>query len=442
MEESSRTHLYREALTGRMSRRQVLRRAAVLGLSAPAIAALLAACGSGSKSTPTTSSAGASTSTSSATTATTASTTAASPSSGATATMAETSTATTAAATATTPSASASTWMPRDVTAKLTGSGSSFVDPAMQLWVQKYKDLAPNVSINYQSVGSGQGKKDFIGGVTDFGGTDAFMTDDELKQAPGSLHIPVVLGPEAVTFNLQGIDKLQLSGPTIADIYLGKVTKWNDPEIAADNPGVTLPDTAITVVHRSDGSGTTAIFTNYLSKVSDEWSNKVGFSTAVQWPVGIGGPQNPGVAAAVQQTPGAIGYVELAYAIQNNLPAAAVKNAAGKWVVPSLDGASADAAGFVNNLPDDLRLFITNAPEGDATYPITGFSWVLLRPSYDDADKAKALTDFCYYCITQGQQVSATLQYAPLPDQVLPIETKKLESVQSGGQDVFTAPAS
>ncbi len=323
---------------------------------------------------------------------------------------------------------------------KLTGSGSSFVDPAMQLWIQKYKDLAPNVTINYQSVGSGQGKKDFIGNVTDFGGTDAFMTDDELKQAPGSLHIPVVLGPEAVTFNLQGVDKLQLSGPTIADIYLGKITKWNDAAIAADNPGATLPSTDITVVHRSDGSGTTAIFTNYLSKVSDEWKTKVGFSTAVQWPVGIGGPQNPGVAAAVQQTPGAIGYVELAYAIQNNLPAAAVKNAAGKWVTPSLDGASADAAGFVNNLPDDLRLFITNAPEGDAAYPITGFSWVLLRPSYDDADKAKALTDFCYYCITQGQKLSATLQYAPLPDQVLPIETKKLEAVQSGGQSVFTAP--
>jgi phosphate transport system substrate-binding protein len=340
------------------------------------------------------------------------------------------------------PSASASNWTPRDVTVKLTGSGSSFVDPAMQLWIQKYKDLAPHVSINYQSVGSGQGKKDFIGGVTDFAGTDAYMTDDEMKQAPGTLHIPVVLGPVAIIFNVDGVDKLQLSGATLADIYLGKVTKWNDQEIAADNPGASLPDTAITPVYRSDGSGTSAIFTNYLSKVSDEWKNTVGFGTAVQWPAGIGGQQNPGVAAGVQQTPGAIGYVELAYAIQNKLPAASMKNEAGKFVAPSLEGASADAAGYVQNLPDDLRLFITDAPAGDTAYPITGFSWLLLHPSYDDADKAKALTDFCYFCITQGQQISATLQYAPLPNEVLPIETNKLEKVQSGGQSVFTAPGS
>ncbi len=417
MEESSRTLLYRGALSGRVSRRQVLRRAALLGLSAPAIAAILAACGGGSKDTPTTSGAGASTNTSAATTASSS----------------------TSAATTT---ASTSTWAPRDVSAKLTGSGSSFVDPAMQLWIQKYKDLAPNVTINYQSVGSGQGKKDFIGGVTDFAGTDAYMTDDEMQQAAGTLHIPVVLGPVAITFNLDGVDKLQLSGKTLADIYLGTVTKWDDDEVKADNPGASLPSTAITVVHRSDGSGTSAIFTNYLSKVSDDWKTKVGFGTAVQWPVGIGGQQNPGVAAGVQQTPGAIGYVELAYAIQNKLPAASMKNEAGAFVAPSLDGASADAAGYVDNLPDDLRLFITDAPTGQDVYPITGFSWLLLRPSYDDADKAKALTDFCYFCVTQGQQISKTLQYAPLPDAVLPIETKKLEAVKSGDQNVFTAPTS
>lgn len=412
MEESSRTLLYTDALSGRLSRRQVLRRAGILGLSVPAIAALLAACGGGNNA-----------STSAATTAST---------------SAATGAATTSAAAS--PSGSAGAWKPRNINVKLTGSGSSFVDPAMQLWIQKYKQLAPGVTINYQSVGSGQGKKDFIGGVTDFAGTDAYMTDDELKKAPGTLHIPVVLGPTAITYNLQGVDKLRLAGPTIADIYLGKITKWNDSAIAADNPGLKLPDTAITCVHRSDGSGTTAIFTNYLSKVSAEWKTKVGFDTAVQWPVGIGGAQNPGVAAGVQQTPGAIGYVELAYALENKLPAAAVKNAAGKWVVPSLEGASADAAGFISNLPDDLRLFITNAPQGDTAYPITGFSWLLLHPSYEDANKAKALTDFCYFCITQGQEISKTLQYAPLPSQVEDIELKKLEQVKSGGQNVFTAP--
>lgn len=423
MQESNETLLFKDVLSGRVSRRQLLRRASILGLSVPAIAALLAACGSSSSSTPTTSSGGATTATSAATTAaasTTAATSAGSPSAAAT--------------------GAASTWKPRDVTVKLTGSGSSFVDPAMQLWVQKYKSLAPHVTINYQSVGSGQGKKDFIGNVTDFAGTDAYMTDDELKQAPGSLHIPVVLGPEAIIFNLSGVSKLQLSGPTIADIYLGKVTKWNDPVIAADNPGVTLPGDSITVVHRSDGSGTTAIFTNYLSKVSDEWKTKVGFGTAVQWPVGIGGAQNPGVAAGVQQTPGAIGYVELAYAIENKLTPAAVKNASGAWVLPSLDGASADAAGFLSDLPDDLRVFITNAPSGQTAYPITGFSWLLLRPSYEDVNKANALTDFCYFCITQGQTISETLQYAPLPDPVKAIEIKKLEQVMSGGKPVFQAP--
>ncbi len=418
MEENQ--NLLEEAMSGRVSRRQVIRRAAVLGLSFPAIAALLAACGGGSSNTPTTSSAGASTATSAATTA---ATMFSSPSTGGSATT-----------------AAASNWKPRDVSAKLTGSGSSFVDPAMQLWIQKYKDLAPNVEINYQSVGSGQGKKDFIGGVTDFAGTDAYMTDDELKQAAGTLHIPVVLGPVAVIFNLKGVDKLQMSGPTLANIYLGKITKWDDQAIKDENSGVNLPSTAITVVHRSDGSGTSAIFTNYLSKVSDDWKNNVGFGTAVQWPTGIGGEKNPGVAAGVQQTPGGIGYVELAYAIQNKLPTASMKNATGNFVAPSLDSASAAAAGYVQDLPEDLRLYITNPPTGNDAYPITGFSWLLLHPSYDDKTKAQAITDFCYFCITQGQQISKTLEYAPLPDPVLPIETKKLEAVKAGGENVFTAP--
>ena len=388
----------------------------MFGVSVPTIAALLAACGGGSNSTSTTSPANTTT-----TNATMPEVPAGSPISGGA------------------PSGTAN-WKPRELKVNLTGSGSSFVDPAMQLWVQQYKKLAPNVTINYQSVGSGQGKKDFIGKVTDFAGTDAYMTDDELKQAPGSLHIPVVLGPVAITYNLSGVSKLQLSGPTLANIYLGKITKWSDAAIATDNPGASLPDDAITVVHRADGSGTSAIFTNYLSKVSDEWKSSVGFGTAVQWPIGIGGQQNPGVAAGVQQTPGAIGYVELAYATVNQLPVAAIKNATGAYVVPSLDATSAAAAGFLNELPDDLRVFITNPPNGDKAYPITGFSWVLLRPSYDDETKAQALTDFCYWVITAGQAVSKTLDYAPLPDEVKTLEIKKLEQVTAGGTAVFKAP--
>jgi phosphate transport system substrate-binding protein len=400
MQESNATRLTRDLLSGRLSRRQLVCKAGLLGLTVPTIAALLTACNnddSTSISQPSSVSSDGSPS-------------------------------------------STTNWKPRDVKVDLTGSGSSFVDPAMQLWVQQYKKLAPDVTINYQSVGSGQGKKDFISGVTDFAGTDAYMTDDELKRAPGSLHIPVVLGPVALTYNLSGVSKLQLSGPTLANMYLGKIKTWNDDAIAADNPGTSLPDTPITVVYRADGSGTTAIFTNFLSKVSDEWKAKVGFGTAVQWPAGIGGQQNPGIAAAVQQTPGAMGYVELAYATVNQLPEAAIKNASGVYVMPTLESTSAAAAGFLDELPNDLRVFITNAPTGATVYPITGFSWVLLRTSYDDEAKAQALTDFCYWAITTGQSVSTSLQYAPLPDPVREIEIKKLEQVKSGGTAVFQEP--
>ncbi len=416
MQESDVTLLFRDLRGGRISRRQLLRKAGMLGLTVPTIAALLAACGSGSDSTQT-----ASAGNTASTGATTPSGTSGSPvANGSPISMGD--------------------WKPRDVKVDLTGSGSSFVDPAMQLWVQQYKKLAPNVTINYQSVGSGQGKKDFISGVTDFAGTDAYMTDDELKQAPGSLHIPVVLGSVAITYNLSGVSKLQLSGPTLANIYLGKITTWNDGAIATDNPGASLPEAPITVVYRADGSGTSAIFTNFLSKVSDEWKSNVGFGTAVQWPVGIGGQQNPGVAAGVQQTPGAIGYVELAYATVNKLPEIAIKNATGAYVLPTLESTSAAAVGFINELPDDLRVFITNPPTGEQAYPITGFSWVLLRPSYDNEKTAQALTDFCYWAITAGQTVSKSLEYAPLPDPVRAIEIKKLERVQAGGTAVFQAP--
>ncbi|MDI3341003.1 MAG: phosphate ABC transporter substrate-binding protein PstS [Sphaerobacter sp.] len=332
-------------------------------------------------------------------------------------------------------------WAPRNLKVTLTGSGASFPDPIYQRWIEDYRSVAPGVTINYQSVGSGQGKNDFINGVTDFGGTDAFMTDEELARAPGTLHIPTVLGAVTLTYNLPGVEGLRFSGPTIAKIFLGQVTSWNDPAIAADNPGVELPDQDITVVHRSDGSGTTAIFTDYLSKVSDEWASRVGSGTAVQWPVGIGAEKNPGVTAAVQQTPGAIGYVELIYALANDLPAPAIQNAAGNYVEPSLESVSEAAAGFLAELPDDLRVSITNPPEGENAYPIAGFTWILVRSEYQDEAKAQALTDFLYWALTQGDASARELHYAPLPDPVRKLAIEKLGQVKVNGVPVFTPPA-
>ena len=331
-------------------------------------------------------------------------------------------------------------WAPRDVKAGLTGSGASFPDPIYQAWVEQYKGVAPQTTINYQSVGSGQGKKDFAGKVTDFGGSDAFMTDEELAAAPDALHIPTVLGAVTVIYNLEGADSLQFSGETLAGIFLGKITTWDDAAIAADNPDVTLPDVPITVVHRSDGSGTTAIFTDYLSKVSSEWSGAVGSGTAVEWPVGIGGEKNPGVTAGVQQTPGAIGYVELIYALSNNLPAPAIKNAQGNYVKPSIESTSAAAAGALAGMPDDLRVSITDPQDGVDAYPIAGFTWILVHSEMTDKAKAEALTDFLYWALTQGEEQAAALHYAPLPGQVRDLAIQKLTQVKVDGAPVFEAP--
>jgi phosphate transport system substrate-binding protein len=345
--------------------------------------------------------------------------------------------------------AATGSFTPRPVTAKLTGSGSSFVDPVMQTWIKAYKGLAANVEINYQSVGSGQGRKDFFGAVTDFGASDKFASNNELKAATDPttgtlkvdvLHIPVVLGAVVATYNLPGVDKLQFSGETLADIFLGKITSWNDPKIAADNPGVTLPDTEITVAHRSDGSGTTSIFTNYLSSVSPEWKSKVGAGDTVQWPVGQGGEKNPGVAAIVQQTEGAIGYVELIYAASNKLPEPAIKNAAGKYVVPSLESVSAAADGFLANTPDDLRVNIVNPPSGDNAYPISGYTWVLVTKDQKDEAKTQALTDFLYYVLSQGSDAAKGLNYAPLPDSIREKAIAKLTQITVNGQPAFTMP--
>lgn len=334
----------------------------------------------------------------------------------------------------------AADWEPRNVSADLTGSGASFPDPIYQAWIEQYKSVASDTSINYQSVGSGQGKKDFSGNVTDFGGTDAYMTDEEMATSPDALHIPTVLGAVTVIYNLETDQPLQFSGETLAAIFLGTITTWNDPLIAADNPGVTLPDTPITVVHRSDGSGTTSIFTDYLSKVSTEWADQVGSGTAVEWPVGIGGEKNPGVAAGVQQTPGAIGYVELIYALANNLPAPAIKNAQGNYVEPSIESTSAAAAGALADLPDDLRVSITDPLDGANAYPIAGFTWILVHSEMTDQAKAEALTDFLYWALTTGEAQAAELHYAPLPDEVRELAIDKLTQVTVNGTAVFEAP--
>ncbi|MCO5176429.1 MAG: phosphate ABC transporter substrate-binding protein PstS [Thermomicrobiales bacterium] len=351
--------------------------------------------------------------------------------------------ATTAPATATTAANDATPaagWEPRNVSAGLTGSGASFPDPIYQAWIEQYKSVASDTTINYQSVGSGQGKKDFAGNVTDFGGTDAYMTDEEMAASPDALHIPTVLGAVTVVYNLDVEQELQFSGETLAAIFLGTVTTWNDPLIAADNPGATLPDTPITVVHRSDGSGTTSIFTDYLSKVSTEWADQVGTGTAVEWPVGIGGEKNPGVTAGVQQTPGAIGYVELIYALANDLPAPAIKNAQGNYIAPSIESTSAAAAGALADMPEDLRVSITDPQDGANAYPIAGFTWILIHSEMTDQAKAEALTDFLYWALTTGEAQAAELHYAPLPEEVRELAIAKLTQVTVNGTAVFEAP--
>jgi phosphate transport system substrate-binding protein len=325
-------------------------------------------------------------------------------------------------------------------TAQLRGSGASFPDPIYQRWIKDYQAVAPNVQIDYQSVGSGQGRKDFFGSLTDFGATDKFASDDELANAGAAvLHIPTVLGAVVATYNLPGVDKLQFSGETLAGIYLGQITKWNDAAIAADNPGVTLPDKSITVVYRADASGTTSIFTNYLSSVSPDWKSKVGGGDSVQWPVGIGAQKNPGVTQSVKQTEGAIGYVELIYALANKLPAPAIKNAAGQYTPPTLASVSAAAEGFLAEMPDDLRINIVNPPTGDDAYPISGFTWILVRQDMQDQAKARALVDFLEWALTKGDDSARALGYSPLPDSVREKALAKLESVTVNGQSLLAA---
>lgn len=325
-----------------------------------------------------------------------------------------------------------------DKTVLLNGAGASFPYPLYSRWIDEYGRLHKNVKINYQSIGSGAGIEQITKKVIDFGGSDAPMTDEKLKEAPGEiLHIPTVLGAVAITYNLPDVkEHIKLSPDVLADIYLGKIKKWDDPRIAALNPGLKLPGQNIVVVHRSDGSGTTNIFTDYLSKVSPEWKSKVGKGTSVNWPVGVGAKGSEGLSRQVQATVGAIGYVELSYALLNNLPYALVQNSAGKFVPPSLETTTAAAAGAAASMPDDLRVSIVNAP-GDNAYPIAGFTYILVYKEQDNPDKGRALAQFLWWAVHEGEKMAAELGYAPLPPEVVAKVESKLRSMTAGGKPLL-----
>jgi phosphate transport system substrate-binding protein len=296
----------------------------------------------------------------------------------------------------------------------INGAGATFPYPIYSKWFDEYAKVDPSVRFNYQSIGSGGGQKQIMAQTVDFGASDGPMTDENLAKAPAKiLHIPTVAGADVVAYNLPGSPALKLDADTIAGIFLGHITKWNDPKIAALNPGTKLPDNDILVVHRSDGSGTTYIWTDYLSKISPEWKTKVGTNTSVNWPTGVGGKGNEGVAGQIKQTPGALGYVELIYAVQNKIPYADVKNSAGKFVKPSLE--SITAAMATAQIPDDFRFSITNAPGPDA-YPVAGATWLLVYEQQKDPAKGKKLVEFLRWAAKDGEKMATDLQYAPLPD--------------------------
>jgi phosphate transport system substrate-binding protein len=321
----------------------------------------------------------------------------------------------------------------------LTGAGATFPAALYSKWFNEYNKLT-QVQVNYQSIGSGGGIKAISDQTADFGATDSPMTDTQLKDAKGGdiLHVPMALGAVVATYNIPGLEgtKLKLTGDLLAAIFLGTITKWNDPKIAAENAGVKLPTEDIVTVHRSDGSGTSFVFTDYLSAVSAEWKSKVGASTTVNWPGGIGGKGNEGVAGEVKQNPFSIGYVELIYAIQNKLGVATVKNKAGKWVEPSLEGVSAAAAAASAKVAPDLRVSIVEQ-EGDKTYPISSFTWVLAYKTMADAPKAIALTRLLWWATHDGQKLSGDLGYAPLPAEIVAKGEAMIKSIQAGGKAAF-----
>jgi phosphate transport system substrate-binding protein len=324
--------------------------------------------------------------------------------------------------------------IPGTSSVSLQGAGATFPNPLYQKWLSEYGKVHPNVKIDYQSIGSGGGIKQLKEQTVDFGASDAPMKDEDLKAAPGEvLHIPTVLGAVIITYNLEGLKApLKFSPEVIADIFLGKIKKWNDPKIAADNAGVALPATDITVVTRAESSGTSAVFTDFLSKVSPEWKEKVGAGTSPKWPVGVSGKGNEGVTGQVKNTPNTIGYVELAYAVQNKLPVAQVKNSAGNFIDPSIDAVTAAASASAGSTPDDLRVSITNAT-GPQAYPISSYTYILVYKNQKDAAKGKALVDFLWWGIHDGEAFAKELQYAPLPADIVKRAEAKINSVTAGG---------
>lgn len=327
---------------------------------------------------------------------------------------------------------------------KLNGAGATFPNIIYQDWMLTYNKAHPDVQLNYQSIGSGGGIRQFSDGTVDFGGSDAPMGDSAIAAIKGDvLHIPTVLGADVVTYNVADAKQaLRFTPDVLADIFLGKITKWNDPRLAAINPGVTLAGADIVVVHRSDGSGTSYIFTDYLSKVSPEWSEKVGKGTSVNWPVGLGGKGNEGVSATVAQTPGAIGYIELGYANANKLPVAELRNQAGQFVTPTLAATTAALAAAMGSMSPstDFRVSITN-PAGKGAYPIASMTYLLLHKTYSDAAKARELIKFVWWSETEGQARAEPLGYAPLPRQLGPWIETRLKSITAGGQSVWSTAA-
>ena len=422
------------------------RRTLLFGLAGVAGTAILAACGSSdatpaATTAPTTAAGAATRPAGSATTAApaaTAATTAPAPTSAA-------SSATTGTASATTGGTSAAA-IPTianpagGATIQLTGAGSTFINPLMTSWAEAYnKSVAKNITVNYQSIGSGGGIQQFTQKTVDFGATDAPMTEDQLKAAPGVLHIPLIHGAVVPTYNLKldASKPLQFSGQTLVDIYLGKITKWNDKAIAADNPGVTLPSTDIAVVYRSDGSGTTYTWVDYFSKVSKEWESQIGRATTVKFPVGIGAKGNEGVSGQVKQVEGSIGYVELIYALENKLPAGAVKNLAGEFAVPSLDSVTKAAA--VPSYPPDLRFSITQPPaEVKGAYPISATTWALAFTEQPDMNKAQALVAYLLWSIgPAGDDVAKGKNYAPMPASLKQLAVGQLKKMTVKGEPVL-----
>ncbi len=313
----------------------------------------------------------------------------------------------------------------------INGAGATFPYPIYSKWFNEYHRKFPQIQINYQSIGSGGGIRQVIEGTVDFGATDGPMTDEQLKQGKTKiLHFPTVLGAVVPAYNLPGVSQeINFTPEALAGIFLGKITKWSDPELEKSNAGVNLPDKNIVVIHRSDGSGTTYVWVDYLSKVNPEWKSKVGVNTSVNWPVGLGGKGNEGVAGLIKQTPNSIGYVELIYAIQNKMPYGKVRNSAGTLVKADLASVTAAAAGAVKTMPADFRVSITNAAGKDA-YPVSSFTWLLIPSRIPDQAKKKVFKDFLQWMLTDGQNMVEALSYAKLPEEVVAMEQKAIAGIE------------